>query len=139
MRVIDTCSARTAHSANIVFARWAQPERWPEWDPEVLNVTFAGPAGAGAKGRMRPAQGPAAAFTVTAFEPDRVFTNASRLPGAQLVFEHRVTPTAEGAAIDVTVGVAGVLASLWHRVLRKNLANAAGSSVGGLLSHLETA
>lgn len=139
MKVIDTCSARTPHSADVVFARWAHPEGWPEWDPEVLAVKFGGPAVAGAKGRMRPAQGPAATFAVTAFEPDRVFTNASTLPGATLVFEHRVTPTRDGAAIDVTVGVDGVLAGLWHRVLRKNLAHAARSSVGGLLRHLEAA
>lgn len=88
---------------------------------------------------MRPTSGPAAKFSVTTFEPNSVFTNTSSLPGAKLIFEHLVTPTPEGAAIEVTVGVAGFLAPLWQRILGKSLGNAARSSVTGLLDHLDAA
>ncbi len=119
--------------------RWADPTKWPEWDAEVREVTFEGPARLGARGRMRPASGPAATFTVIGFEPERVFTDASSLPGAKLIFEHLVTPIPEGAVVEVTVGVDGPLAPLWQRILGKKLGNAARSSVAGLLDHLDAA
>lgn len=139
MKVIDSYSAPTAHSAQLVFSRWAHPEGWPVWDAEVREVRFEGPARLGARGQMRPASGPAATFSITTFEQDRVFTNTSSLPGAKLIFEHRVTPTAERATVEVTVGVDGFLAPLWHRMLGKSLRNAAQSSVTGLLDHLDRA
>lgn len=139
MRLLDTCSLHTSHSAAEVFARWADPEGWPVWDTEVREVRFAGPAELGAVGWMRPASGPASRFSVTAFEPDRVFTNATALPGATLIFEHRVTPTAEGAAVEVEVGVAGLLAPVWQRLLGRALGHGARSSVTGLLQHLDAA
>jgi len=139
MKVIDSYAARTAHEAEVVFSRWADPEGWPEWDAEVREVTFAGPAKLGARGRMRPASGPAASFSVTAFEPGRVFTNVSSLPGAKLVFEHLVTPAPDGAAVEVVVRVEGLLAPLWKRVLGRSLGSAARSSVTGLLAYLDAA
>ena len=74
MMIVDSYAVATTHEAEAVFSRWADPESWPEWDAEVREVTFAGPARLGARGRMRPTSGPAASFTVTAFEPGRVFT-----------------------------------------------------------------
>ena len=137
MHVIDSYSSATTHSAQLVFSYWGDPAGWPAWDAEVREVSFEGPARVGARGRMRPASGPAAAFSVTTFEPDRVFTNVTSLPGAALVFEHRVTPTTGGAVVEVTVGVDGFLAPFWQLILGKNMRNAARSSVTGLLDHLD--
>lgn len=139
MMILDSYLARTTHPAERVFSRWARPASWPEWDAEVREVTFAGPARVGARGRMRPASGPAASFVVTEFEPNRVFTNASSLPGAKLVFAHVVSPTPEGSSVEVIVRVEGLLAPLWKRILGRSLAHAARSSVIGLLAHLDAA
>lgn len=137
MKTLDSYSTSTTHSAQSVFARWADPAGWPTWDTEVREVSFPGPTALGARGRMRPASGPATAFSITALEPDRLLTNASSLPGAKLLFEHRVTPTKDGADLEVTVAVDGFLAPLWQRVLRASMKNAAQSSVTGLLNHLD--
>lgn len=139
MKVIDTCSTTTTHSANLVFAEWANPTGWPAWDSEVKAVHFAGPAKLGARGKMRPASGPSATFSITVYEENRVFTNASTLPGAKLVFEHVVEPTSDGAEIRVSVGVDGLLASLWYRLLRGSMGTPAQSSVSGLINHLDAA
>ncbi|MDA3148017.1 SRPBCC family protein [Leucobacter sp. UCMA 4100] len=139
MKLIDSHSTLTSHSPHSVFSRWADPAGWPEWDAAVREVSFEGPAKLGARGRMRPASGPAAAFSVTAFEQDRVFTNASSLPGATLIFEHEVAPTEVGAEVRVSVGVEGLLAPLWQRILRKSMGNVARSSATGLLEHLDAA
>ncbi len=47
--------------------------------------------------------------------------------------------TDDGALIEVVVGVEGLLAPLWKRLLRRSLGNAARSSVTGLLAHLDAA
>lgn len=122
-----------------MFSYWADPEGWPEWDPAVLEVTFAGPSDLGARGRMRPTSGPPASFSVTEFEPGRVLTNTSSLPGAKLVFTHIVTPMPKGALVYVAVSVEGPLAPLWRRMLNRSMGNAAKSSVNGLLAHLDSA
>ena len=139
MKLLDSHSSLTAHSPQSVFSHWADPAGWPAWDEEVREVSFEGTAALGARGKMRPTSGPAATFSITAFEEDRVFTNASSLPGATLIFEHRVAPTDAGAEIQVSVGVDGFLAPLWQRILRKSMGNAARSSVTGLLGHLDAA
>lgn len=100
-------------------------------------MSFHGPAAVGSRGRMRPASGPAAAFLVTELEPGRVFTNATSLPGAKLIFEHEVTPELDGSIVAVTVRVEGPLSPLWKRILGKSMGSAAHSSVNGLIAHLD--
>lgn len=139
MKTIASYSAVTSHSPDSVFSLWANPAGWPSWDSEVREVEFSGVAELGGQGKMRPASGPAATFLITVFDQDRVFSNASSLPGAKLIFEHRVAPAGDGAELEVSVGVDGFLAPLWQRILRKSLANAARSSVTGLLEHLDAA
>lgn len=139
MIILDTCTAHTSHSPETVFARWADPESWPQWDIAVREVTFTGQALLGAPGRLRPVSGPAARFTVTAYEPGRLFTTASALPGARLIFEHRAYPAARGTDVEVVVGVEGPLAPLWKRLLGRSLRDSAQSNVTGLLTHLDAA
>jgi len=137
--ILSSYSVRTAHTSERVFALWADPAGWPAWDPEVREVVFSGPAQVGARGRLRPASGPAASFTVTVFERDRRFTDASSLPGAKLVFAHEVVSEDAGSTVRVEVRIEGPLAPLWKRVLGRGLADAARSSVTGLLAHLDAA
>lgn len=137
MKIIDSHTALTTQEPQAIFALWSDPAGWPSWDKEVRKVHFEGPAALGAKGNMRPASGPAAAFSITAYEQGRLFTNASSLPGATLIFEHKLTPTNDGVEVAVSVGVSGALAPLWQRILRKNMTGAARSSVTGLLEHLD--
>ncbi len=139
MRILDTHTADTSHSAAAVFARWADPAGWAQWDPEVRAVTFDGSVTLGARGRIRPTSGPATVFAIVALEQERTFTNASSLPGARLVFDHRVSPSETGSRVTVSVGVTGTLAPLWHRVLRTGMSTAARASVTGLLTHLDAA
>ena len=139
MKTFSSHTASTTHSPQLIFSHWADPTGWPEWDAEVREASFEGPARLGAHGKMHPASGPATRFSITAFEQDRVFTNASSLPGATLVFEHRAIPVVDGTQVEVSVGVDGVLAPLWRRVLGKRMGDAARSSVTGLIAHLDAA
>lgn len=137
--VLSSHSARTTLTPQAVYAAWADPAAWPQWNPEVREVTFTGPARMGSTRRLRPASGPATAFLITALELDRVFTSASSMPGATLTFEHVVESAMNGADVTVTVTIDGFLAWLWRRVVGTSLANAARSSVEGLLAHVSAA
>ena len=137
MKVLDSCTVHTVHSAQLVFSKWADPNSWPDWDAQVREVRFEEQAKLGARGRLYPVSGPAMNFSVVEFEPEKVFTNNSLLLGAKLFFEHRVSPKASGSVVEVTVGVEGLLAPLWKRILSKNLGSAARSSVSDLLKYLD--
>lgn len=137
MTILDSYSASTPQSAEAVFALWAEPASWPVWDPGVSEASLEGSARLGARGSMRPASGPPVKFNVIGYEANRVFTNASSMPGARLVFEHLVTPTPDGSHVSVTVRLEGPLAGLWSRVLRGNLGDSARSSAVALLAHLD--
>lgn len=139
MAVLDSCTARTPHPPTEVFARWADPSTWPDWDPEVRAVVVEGPVRQGARGRLRPTSGPTATFSITELLPERSLTSTTTLPGARLVVEHRVSPDGEGSELDVVVRVEGPFAALWSRILGRSMRRAARSSVSGLLAHLEAA
>ncbi|GAA1787510.1 SRPBCC family protein [Leucobacter iarius] len=139
MPILSSHSARTRHPEESVFARWADPNSWPAWDPDVREVTFTGDVRLGAAGRMRPSSGPAAAFTITELVEDRRFTNVSRMPGAALTFDHRVEPADDGSTLSVEIRIDGPLAPLWKLAIGRGFANAARTSIDGLLADLDAA
>lgn len=137
MTVLSSFTAPTGHACASVYARWADPSTWPEWDPDVRSVDFQAPAAVGSKGKLRPRRGPALSFSITQMCPDRVFTNTGALLGARLGFEHVVDPGPDGSTVTVTVRLSGPLAPIWKRVMGVGLSGAARSSVEGLLTHLD--
>lgn len=139
MVILSRFSVRTTHAPSRIFARWADPTGWPDWDDEVRAVWFEGPAVVGARGRMKPENGPATTMRISAVDDGRLLTNTSRLPGALLTFEHIVAPAPAGSDVQVEVRLTGLLSPLWRRVLAKSMAGSAESSVTGLVAHLDAA
>ena len=139
MILLSSYSAVSRHAPADVFARWADPMTWPQWDSEVRSVDFDGPAVVGAVGKLCPRSGPSSSFSITALVPNRVFTNTGRLPGAHLIFEHVVDPRADGSEVTVTVSLDGPLAAVWKIPLRRPMADAARLSTQGLITTLDGA
>lgn len=139
MITLSSYEATTRHTPADVYARWSAPGSWATWDPEVRSASLDGTPALGARGRLRPRSGPAATFVITQLEPDAVFTNSSSLPGARLNFVHTAERTAGTTRVTVTVGLTGPLARLWRPLVGRGLADAARSSVEGLLGHLDRA
>lgn len=139
MTTLSSHTATLPHSPAEVYALWSDPNSWPDWDPDVAEVTFPGPIAPDARGRMRPTTGPATTFTLTVCEPDRRLTTQSRLPGATLTFDHVVSAAAEGSLVEVRINVDGALAPLWSRVLRSAFTETAVRNVTGLAAHLDLA
>lgn len=136
MDILSSAQLTTEHSPTTIYSAWADPTSWPQWDPEVANVTYDAST---KRGRLRPASGPATAFTVTEETADRRFVNRSNLPGANLTFDHSVEPAPSGSLVEVTIRVDGPLRRLWASILRRGMRDGAASSLNGLISHLDAA
>lgn len=137
MIVLSTYACSTDHDPGEVFARWANPLAWPDWDPEVRAIVFSAPMELGRGGKLQPRSGPTLRFVVTEFTPNLRFTTSGLLPGAKLDFVHLVEAGSTNQ-VSLTVTVRGPLAALWAWLLRRQMAEAARSSVEGLLAHLAT-
>ena len=100
-----------------VWARYAEPKTWPEWDAALERVALHGPFAAGSRGTLRPVGGPTTRFTITEVVPEVGFTDVARLPLARLVFRHRIEPVSTGSRLTHAVTITGPLSPLFARVL----------------------
>ena len=136
MTTLSTYDTELSESAETIYALWATPHSWPDWDPDVASVDFLGDAHVGAQGRLHPTSGPTARFTITRLEDGRRVTTATRLPGATLTFDHIVTPAAAGCHAEVRIMLDGPLAPLWRLALGRSFASAANRNIAGLSQRL---
>jgi len=111
----------TAATAEQLWAHYADPPRWPEWDHEAAHVTVNGPMAAGTAGTVKPRNGPRVKFRFVDVRPLAGFTDVSRLPLARLTFAHRIEPTAGGCRISHAVAITGPLSPLFGRVIGRNI------------------
>jgi len=111
----------TAATAEQLWAHYADPPRWPEWDHEAVHVTVNGPMAAGTTGTLKPRNGPRVKFRFVDVRPLAGFTDVSRLPLARLTFAHRIEPTAGGCRISHAVAITGPLSPLFGRVIGRNI------------------
>lgn len=114
----ETTSATPAQ----LWARYAEPSTWPEWDHEAANVTVRGPVAVGTRGSLKPVKGPETPFTFTEVTPEVSFADVSRLPLARLTFAHRIEPTATGSRFTHRIAITGPLSPLFARVIGKRIA-----------------
>lgn len=91
---------------------------WPHWNAEIKRATLDGPLQLGARARIVFGTGLRLRFRVTEFEPGRLFTDESRLPGARMGHRHLVEPApGGGSSLTNTIYIEGPLAPLWRRIL----------------------
>ena len=97
---------------------YADAGAWPHWNAEIKRARLDGPLALGSEARIAFRTGLRLRFRVVEFEPGRLFTDESRLPGARMGHRHLVEPTADGGSrLTNTIYIEGPLASLWRRVL----------------------
>jgi ligand-binding SRPBCC domain-containing protein len=104
-----------------VWARYAEPTTWPEWDHEIEKVTVEGPLAVGTRGTLKPVGGPLTRFAYTQVEPGVSFTDVTKLPLARLTFRHRIEPTAEGCRFTHQVSITGPLSWLFARIIGRKI------------------
>lgn len=121
-----------------LWAHYADPTRWPEWDHETAVVTIEGPMAVGTRGTLKPVKGPAAPFTFTEVDPEVGFTNVSRLPLARLTFSHRIEPTATGCRFTHRVTLRGPLSPLFAHLIGSSVAAGLPTAMRALARLAET-
>lgn len=112
------------HSASAVWsAAYADASAWPAWNDALASASLAEPFAVGARARVRFRTGLRLRFTLVEVEPERVFTDESRLPGARMGHRHELQPlpASDGQPAGVrlvnTIYISGPLARLWAPIL----------------------
>lgn len=101
-----------AAPAAVVWAVYADVERWPEWTASVTSVALE-PSGALARtsrATIKQPHLPRVVWTVTDIEPEREWTWANHSPGAHTIATHRLSPLDSGRTrVDLSIDQRGVL------------------------------
>jgi hypothetical protein len=111
---------------------------WPEWNTDTEWVRLDGPFAERATGTLKPKGGPKVRFVVERLVPGEVFVDVSRLLGARLTFDHRVSRPSDGQTqVDVTVTLTGPLRRLWLKILGKGLRESAQRDLDALQARVQ--
>jgi hypothetical protein len=111
-------------SASAVWsAAYADASAWPAWNDALASAELLGPFAVGSGARVRFRTGLRLRFTLVEVEPERVFTDESRLPGARMGHRHELEPlpardgSPAGVRLVNTIYIRGPLARLWAPIL----------------------
>lgn len=130
---ITSATATTKASPDEVFARYRDVGSWSLWDEAIEDATIHGPFEAGTTGVICPVGGPRAAFTITAADPGRRFTDVTRLPGAQMTFDHTLEDGSDGeTVITHTVTITGPTTFLISRAIGRKIAKGLPEAIESL-------
>ena len=100
-----------------IWALWEDPDRWADWNEQIVRAELDGELRVGAEARIRFRRGGTVKFKVVALEPQRLFVDEARFPGARLGHEHRLKPTTRGCEIAHRLYVEGPLSGFWSLML----------------------
>jgi len=117
-----THSERSTAELAAIWELWADPARWPDWNEQLERVEFDGELRVGAEVRLKLRRGGTVRFAVSELEPERVFADEARFPGARLGHEHRLAPGKSSVEITHRVYLEGPLSGFWALMMgRKRL------------------
>ena len=105
-------------SAEALWSKaYADARVWPRWNTALASAEPEGPFEVGSRTRVRFRTGLRLSFTLVEVEPERVFTDEGRLPGARMGHRHAIEPTDDGVRLTNTLYLDGPLARLWALVV----------------------
>jgi len=104
-----------------IFRIYQDVANWPAWDPDTREARLDGPLEVGARGTLTPTRGRTVPMRVTHVVDGRAFTVESRIPMFRMVFEHTLTPIADGTEIVHRVTFSGLLSVVLGPMLARQL------------------
>jgi hypothetical protein len=117
-----THSDRAYADPAAIWALWADPGRWPDWNEQIDHAEVDGPLDVGTEMRVKFRRGGTVRFNVTELEPERLFVDEARFPGARLGHEHRLAPGKSSVEITHRIYLEGPLSGFWSLMMgRKRL------------------
>jgi uncharacterized membrane protein len=114
--------------ADRVWALTVDVESWPAMTPTMSSVERLddGPIGIASTARVKQPAQRARVWTVTEFEPGRVFAWRSRAFGVEMTGTHRIASTPHGSSNTVSIDLvgrgAGLVSRLFGGQIRRSLA-----------------
>jgi uncharacterized protein YndB with AHSA1/START domain len=102
-----------------IWQLWADVEHWRDWDQAIEWSRIDGEIAPGTKGELKPKQGPRSIFTIVEVEPERKFTDTTKLPGCNLAFIHEIEPSPAGTKITHRIRMEGITTPLFAQILGK--------------------
>jgi hypothetical protein len=134
MTMLATAQVTSTATPAAFFDRWADMATWPIWNTDTAWVRLDGPFAQGSTGRLKPKGGPSVAFVIEKLVPGEAFVDVSRLIGARLTFDHRVSVGADGrTVVDVSVSLTGPLRALWNKILGADIAKSVQPDLDALV------
>jgi Polyketide cyclase / dehydrase and lipid transport len=119
----STFDAPGLTAAEVWSCAYADASAWPVWNDALARASLDEPFQVGSRARVRFRTGLRLRFTLTEVEPERVFTDESRLPGARMGHRHELQPLPavdgepDGVRLVNTIYIRGPLACLWAPIL----------------------
>ena len=110
-------SDRIRANAADIWALWANPERWPDWNGQIERAEIEGELRVGTEARVKFRHGGTVKFEVIAFEPERLLTDEARFPGARLGHEHRLERGDSSVEVTHRLYVSGPMSGFWSLML----------------------
>ncbi|HLZ26996.1 MAG TPA: SRPBCC family protein [Chloroflexota bacterium] len=91
----------TSARAEAIFARYADPASWPEWDAGLERLDLDGPFVAGTTGTMVPRGQDPLPMRLVAVDAGRGFEDETPVPGAGVVVRvrHQLEPLERGGTL----------------------------------------
>ncbi len=99
---------------------------WPSWDPHEEKARLDGPFAAGTKGWNKPKGAPAGTFTITAVEPERMWSARAGIPFGSLRGVNRYEPLGDSRVrVSKVFRVHGpfgpIFRLIWEKAVRADM------------------
>ncbi|HYH60616.1 MAG TPA: SRPBCC family protein [Solirubrobacterales bacterium] len=82
-----------------VWALWADPAHWPEWNEQLSSGELDGELAVGTGVTVKFKRGGKMRLSVVELDHGRLFVDEAKLPGCRFGHEHRVEPASGGCEI----------------------------------------
>jgi len=98
-------------SPEAVWKVWSDTSTWPQWNPDIEDVSLAAAFESGTTGTMRTRSGGRHNIVLSEVQPNRGFTLTSDLPmpATKARFRCEISPTAGGSRISQAVNITGLM------------------------------
>ena len=131
-------SRDTSASPDRVWRIWSNTSTWPTWNPDVRQVTLAGPFASGTIGRMTTGARTHQIRLENVVESRSFDLVTAVMPGTTFRFHCEVVPSGAGSRISQGIRMSGVLAPIFSPMMGGRIAQSFGAILDGLARAAES-
>ena len=121
LKLIHKHTLTTTAPSQTIWELWTEVQNWTTWDNEIEWAKIDGAFIKGQTGKLKPKSGPTSKFQITTCIPNKQFTTVSKLPLAQLIFDHQLNSDDNKTIVMHQILITGPLAWLFYKILGSTL------------------